>query len=400
MSNLFEKVEVAAPDPILGIQQLVKADDRAEKVDLSIGIYHDEAGHIPMLNVVQEASARLTPAELGGSYLPMEGLHSYLDAVKKLVFGEKIAERVATVQSLGGTGALRYGADFLKRYYPHSTFYASKPTWGNHFAIFGRAGFKTAEYPYYDEKTKGVDFEGLTAALKQMQSHDIVLFHGCCHNPTGVDLTLDEWQEVIKIIKEKELILFIDFAYQGFGAGIEEDAAPIRACAEAGLQFFVSNSFSKNFSLYRRRIGALSVVCNNAEEANRVFTQLKTDIRANISSTPVDGAAIVSTVLNDPDLKSRWEKEVAEMRERIALMRKLFVEALTKYGVGDDFQHLLKQRGMFSFSGLTKEEVEKLQWNYGVYAVFNGRLCMAALRKANIDYAAKAVAEVWKERGR
>jgi len=389
--DFFQEVAEAAADPILGLKQVFNNDPRSEKVDLTIGVYQDETGHIPTLEVVKEASARLDM--LSGGYLPIEGYPDYITSVQELLFGEGAdvlqQRRVVTVQSLGGTGALKYAADFLQRYHASQTVFISAPTWNNHCGVFERAGFKVETYPYYENNE--LQFTAFKAKLASMQAKSIVVLHTCCHNPTGMDLSQDDWQEIIEIIKEKQLIPVLDFAYQGFAAGIEEDAKPLRAFVEADVQVLVANSFSKNFSLYRRRIGALSVVCRDAEQAKCVLTQLRTDIRTNNSNPPIDGAAIVATVLKDNKLRKAWETEVRVMRERIASMRQSFLEALTIEGLGERFKSLAFQRGMFSFSGLTLDEVLKLRTEYGIYILNNGRICMAAMNKQNLPIVVKAI---------
>ncbi len=396
----FSGIEPAPLDPILGIKQIYKADARKGKVDLSIGIYQNNDGATPALEVVDEAAARIPPRVFCGGYLPIEGLPEYLEEVQKLLFGDQAAVlkegRVVTAQSLGGTSALRYGADFLKRFYPDSAVYVSNPSWENHRAIFQRAGFKVVSYPYYDPATKGLAFDSMCGALRDMPPKSIILLHTNCHNPTGVDLSLEQWDQVIDLLREKELIPFLDFAYQGFAEGIEEDAAPLRRMVAAGLCLLVANSFSKNFSLYRRRVGALSIVTGGAGEAANVMTQLRTDIRTNNSSGPVDGPALVAAVLSDAALRIKWEHEVAGMRNRIAEMRQKFVAALSERGVGDRFRQILEQRGMFSYSGLTKEEVERLKQDHAVYTVASGRICLAAMTEHNLEYVADSIAAVVK----
>lgn len=398
MIDLFKDVQEAPADAILGIKQVFKGDPRPQKVDLSIGVYQDDNGDVPALEVVQEGIKRIPPTLLKGGYLPIEGLPEYLSGVQSLLFGDNASvlqeKRVVTVQSSGGTGALRYGADFLKRYFPNSTVYISNPTWNNHRSIFERVGFVVDTYPYYDSEIKGLNFEALRRKLSEINAGDIVIFHACCHNPSGVDLSTEEWREVVQIAKDRSFIPFLDFAYQGFANGIEEDALPLREFAAAGVQFLVANSFSKNLSLYRRRIGALSLVCADAEQAKRVLTQIRTDVRTNNSNPPIDGAAIVATVLNDAALRLKWEQEVSVMRDRITNMRQKFVDALVAKGVGERFKHLLNQRGMFSFSGLSKKEVETLRDDYAIYALLNGRICVAAMNERNIAYVAESIAKL------
>lgn len=393
----FAQIDAAPPDAIFGIKQLLAADERPDKIDLSIGVYLNNDGITPVLAVIEEAAARLSRRTLAGGYLAIEGLPEYLRGVQELLFGAGAAviaeQRVVTAQSIGGTSALRYGADFLKRFYPAAVVYLSDPTWENHRAIFQRAGFQVAAYPYHDAGTKGVAFAGLCETLAQAAPQSIILLHANCHNPTGVDLDQAQWSALIDLMKERDLIPFIDFAYQGFADGIQEDAAAVRRCVEAGLCPLVANSFSKNFSLYRRRVGALSIVCGSAAEARSVLTQLRTDIRANNSNPPVDGAALVAAVLGDPLLRAKWEREVAVMRERIVAMRRRFVAGLTERGLGERFQHILRQRGMFSYSGLTKEEVERLRVEHAIYTVGSGRICLAAMTDSNVDRVAECVAE-------
>lgn len=396
---MFQKVDAYAGDPILTLMERFKEDPRSDKVNLSIGLYYNEDGIIPQLQAVAEAEARLNAQPHGASlYLPMEGLNSYRHAIAPLLFGADHPvlqqQRVATIQTLGGSGALKVGADFLKRYFPESGVWVSDPTWENHVAIFAGAGFEVSTYPWYDEATNGVRFNDLLATLKTLPARSIVLLHPCCHNPTGADLTNDQWDAVIEILKARELIPFLDIAYQGFGAGMEEDAYAIRAIASAGLPALVSNSFSKIFSLYGERVGGLSVLCEDAEAAGRVLGQLKATVRRNYSSPPNFGAQVVAAVLNDEALKASWLAEVEEMRTRILAMRQELVKVLSTEMPERNFDYLLNQRGMFSYTGLRTAQVDRLREEFGVYLIASGRMCVAGLNTANVQRVAKAFAAV------
>ena len=396
---MFQKVDAYAGDPILTLMERFKEDPRSDKVNLSIGLYYNEDGIIPQLQAVAEAEARLNAQPHGASlYLPMEGLNSYRHAIAPLLFGADHPvlqqQRVATIQTLGGSGALKVGADFLKRYFPESGVWVSDPTWENHVAIFAGAGFEVSTYPWYDEATNGVRFNDLLATLKTLPARSIVLLHPCCHNPTGADLTNDQWDAVIEILKARELIPFLDIAYQGFGAGMEEDAYAIRAIASAGLPALVSNSFSKIFSLYGERVGGLSVMCEDAEAAGRVLGQLKATVRRNYSSPPNFGAKVVAAVLNDEALKASWLAEVEEMRTRILAMRQELVKVLSTEMPERNFDYLLNQRGMFSYTGLRTAQVDRLREEFGVYLIASGRMCVAGLNAQNVHRVAKAFAAV------
>ena len=396
---MFQKVDAYAGDPILTLMERFKEDPRSDKVNLSIGLYYNEDGIIPQLQAVAEAEARLNAQPHGASlYLPMEGLNSYRHAIAPLLFGADHPvlqqQRVATIQTLGGSGALKVGADFLKRYFPESGVWVSDPTWENHVAIFAGAEFEVSTYPWYDEATNGVRFNDLLATLKTLPARSIVLLHPCCHNPTGADLTNDQWDAVIEILKARELIPFLDIAYQGFGAGMEEDAYAIRAIASAGMPMLVSNSFSKIFSLYGERVGGLSVVCDNADAAGRVLGQLKATVRRNYSSPPNFGAQVVAAVLNDEALKASWLAEVEEMRTRILAMRQELVKVLSTEMPERNFDYLLNQRGMFSYTGLSAAQVDRLREEFGVYLIASGRMCVAGLNTANVQRVAKAFAAV------
>jgi aromatic-amino-acid transaminase len=397
--RVFQKVDAYAGDPILTLMERFKEDPRSDKVNLSIGLYYNEDGIIPQLKAVADAEARLNAQPHGASlYLPMEGLNSYRHAIAPLLFGADHPvlqqQRVATIQTLGGSGALKVGADFLKRYFPESGVWVSDPTWENHVAIFAGAGFEVSTYPWYNEATNGVRFNDLLATLKTLPARSIVLLHPCCHNPTGADLTNDQWDSVIEILKARELIPFLDIAYQGFGAGMEEDAYAIRAIASAGLPALVSNSFSKIFSLYGERVGGLSVLCEDAEAAGRVLGQLKATVRRNYSSPPNFGAQVVAAALNDEALKASWLAEVEEMRTRILAMRQELVKVLSTEMPERNFDYLLNQRGMFSYTGLRTAQVDRLREEFGVYLIASGRMCVAGLNAQNVHRVAKAFAAV------
>ncbi|MEM6051707.1 amino acid aminotransferase [Erwinia sp. P7711] len=396
---MFQNVDAYAGDPILSLMETFKQDTRPQKVNLSIGLYYDEQGEIPQLKAVAEAEARLNAGTHNASlYLPMDGLPPYRSAIAPLLFGQDHpmlkAGRIATIQTVGGSGALKVGADFLKTYFPGSEVYVSDPTWENHVAIFSGAGFQVKTYPWYDEESNGVKFAELVATLKTLPAQSIVLLHPCCHNPTGADLTNAQWDVVTEVLKGRNLIPFLDIAYQGFGAGMEEDAYAIRAIAAAGLPALVSNSFSKIFSLYGERVGGLSVVCDDAEEASRVLGQLKATVRRNYSSPPNFGAQVVSTVLNDSELKADWLAEVEAMRVRILSMRQALVGALSTAIPDKNFNYLLQQRGMFSYTGLNTEQVERLRNEFGIYLIASGRMCVAGLNSKNVHLVAEAFAAV------
>ncbi|MCE9896858.1 aromatic amino acid transaminase [Raoultella terrigena] len=396
---MFQKVDAYAGDPILSLMERFKEDPRSDKVNLSIGLYYNEAGIIPQLKAVAEAEARLNAQPHGASlYLPMEGLNAYRSAIAPLLFGADHPvlqqQRVASIQTLGGSGALKVGADFLKRYFPQARVWVSDPTWENHIAIFEGAGFEVSAYPWFDNKTNGVRFEALLETLRTLPEGDIVLLHPCCHNPTGADLSHDQWDEVAKVLKARSLIPFLDIAYQGYGAGMEDDAWAIRTIASAGMPMLVSNSFSKIFSLYGERVGGLSVVCEDSETAGRVLGQLKATVRRNYSSPPNFGAQVVATVLNDAELKASWLAEVEEMRTRILAMRQELVNVLKEAVPGVNFDYLLKQRGMFSYTGLSAAQVDRLREEFGVYLISSGRMCMAGLNSGNVQRVAQAFSAV------
>ncbi|MEC4722352.1 amino acid aminotransferase [Noviherbaspirillum sp. CPCC 100848] len=397
-ASLFSAIEMAPRDPILGITEAFNADKNPNKVNLGVGVYYDDNGKVPLLDCVRKAEAQLMEKPTPRSYLPIDGLAAYDKAVQELVFGADSAvvqeKRAVTVQALGGTGALKIGADFLKRFSPNSQVWISDPSWENHRALFEAAGFVVNNYPYYDAATRGVNFSGMLNALKEMPAGSIVLLHACCHNPTGADLTQEQWTEVISVVSQRGLVPFLDMAYQGFGDGIEEDGKVVRRFAEAGGPLLVSNSFSKSFSLYGERVGALSIAAVSAEEAGRVLSQLKRVVRTNYSNPPIHGGQVVASTLSSPELRKLWEDELAGMRVRIREMRQALVEKLKDKAPGQDFDFVIKQRGMFSYSGLTKEQVARLRDEYSIYAVDTGRICVAALNSKNIDAVVDAIAKV------
>jgi aromatic-amino-acid transaminase len=397
-SSPFSEIELAPPDPILGLTEAFQADKNPKKVNLGVGVYQDGNGKVPVLKVVREAERRWYEKEDSKSYIAIDGVPLYNAEVKRLLFGNDSAlvkdGRVVTAQALGGTGALRLGADFLRRFLPGSALWLSSPSWENHRAVFETAGFQVNQYPYYDAKQHGLDFAGMKATLSGLAPKSIVLLHACCHNPTGVDLSEAQWKEVAALVKERGIVPYIDFAYQGFGAGITEDAVALRAFAEIDVPHLISSSFSKSFSLYRERVGAISFVTSSADETKRVTSQLKRVIRTNYSSPSSHGGQVVGMVLSDPELRQRWEQELTEMRERIQRMRGLFVERLQQKGVARDFSFIKKQNGMFSFSGLALEQVRKLRSDFGLYIVDSGRICVAALNEHNIDYVCDSIADV------
>ncbi len=395
--SLFSAIDMAPRDPILGITEAFNADQNSAKINLGVGVYYDDNGKVPLLACVQKAEEILIAAPAPRTYLPIEGLAAYDKAVQELVFGADSAviqeKRAITVQAIGGTGALKIGADFLKRFAPDAQVYISDPSWENHRALFESAGFAVNNYSYYDPATHGVNFAGMIADIKAMPAGSIVLLHACCHNPTGADLTSSQWDEVIAAVTGGGLVPFLDMAYQGFGAGIAEDGAVVRRFADAGGPLLVSNSFSKSFSLYGERVGALSVVAASGEEAARLMSQLKRVVRTNYSNPPVHGGKVVATVLTTPELRQLWEDELAGMRVRIKEMREAFVAKLKAKAPAHDFDFVRDQVGMFSYSGLTKEQVGKLR-EQSIYAVDTGRICVAALNSRNIDTVIDAIAKV------
>jgi len=396
--SLFTAVEMAPRDPILGLNEQFAADSKPNKVNLGVGVYFDDNGKLPLLQCVQEAEKTLMAHPTARGYLPIDGIAAYDAAVKTLVFGAQseplISGRVATVQGIGGTGGLKIGADFLKKLSPNSKVLISDPSWENHRALFTQAGFTVDAYRYYNAAQRGIDFDGMLADIAAAPAGTIVLLHACCHNPTGYDISPAQWDEVISTIKAKQLTPFLDMAYQGFGYGIQEDGAVIGKFVQAGLTFFVSTSFSKSFSLYGERVGALSVLCASKEEADRVLSQLKIVIRTNYSNPPTHGGAVVAAVLNNPELRALWERELGEMRVRIKAMRQKLVEGLKAAGVKQDMSFITQQIGMFSYSGLSKDQMVRLRSEFGVYGTDTGRMCVAALNSKNIDYVCQCIAKV------
>jgi aromatic-amino-acid transaminase len=396
--SLFSAVEMAPRDPILGLNEQFAADPNPNKVNLGVGVYYDENGKLPLLACVAAAEQQLVESAKPRGYLPIDGIAAYDRAVQGLVFGadSPIVEsrRVATVQALGGTGGLKIGADFLRRMNPGAKVLISDPSWENHRALFMQAGFEVGTYPYYDAPGRGIDFAAMCAALEGAAPGTVVVLHACCHNPTGYDLTPAQWAQTVGIVKARGLVPFLDMAYQGFGQGIAEDGAVIGQFVASGLDFFVSTSFSKSFSLYGERVGALSVVCATADEAARVLSQLKIVIRTNYSNPPIHGAQIVATVLSTPALRAQWEHELAAMRARIKTMRRALVGTLAAAGVTQDLSYITRQQGMFSYSGLNATQMQRLRSEFGVYGIDSGRICVAALNPKNLDAVARAIASV------
>jgi aromatic-amino-acid transaminase len=398
-TSLFANVEMAPRDPILGLNEAFNADTNTSKVNLGVGVYFGDDGKIPLLAAVKSAEKARLETQPARGYQPIEGTPAYNGAVQNLLFGKESeltsAGRAITCQCLGGTGALKVGADYLKRLLPDATVYISNPSWENHRALFESAGFPVKDYAYYDTATRGVNFAGMKADLAAMPAKSVVVLHACCHNPTGADLTADQWKEIVALVKDKNLVAFIDMAYQGFADGIKQDAVALDLFAASGLQFFVSSSFSKSFSLYGERVGALTIVTASKDESSRVLSQVKRVIRTNYSNPPTHGGAVVAAVLSSPELRQMWEDELAGMRDRIRAMRSSLVEKLAAAGA-PNFDFIKVQRGMFSYTGLTADQVERMKSEFGIYAVSTGRICVAALNTKNIDYVAKAIATVIK----
>ncbi|KVD80635.1 aromatic amino acid aminotransferase [Burkholderia sp. ABCPW 14] len=399
---MFEHIHAYPGDPILSLFQAFQRDPEPRKVNLSIGLYYDESGAVPVLDSVRAAAARLSERHGAHTYLPMEGLADYRRALQSLVFGADSAalrdKRIATVQTVGGSGALRLGADLLKRYFPDSAIWIGDPTWDNHRVLFAAAGLDVHTYPYYDAATNGIRFDAMMATLDTLPARAIVLLQPCCHNPTGIDLSREQWREIVALCSRRGLIPFLDIAYQGFGDGLDDDASPIRAMTDAGLPVVVSNSFSKNFSLYGERCGGLSIACANESEAAQVLSQIQAGVRRIYSSPPLYGARLISTVLNDAALAQQWDRDVTAMRERIKRMRSALAERLAARLPGTSFGYLVEQRGMFSYTGLAPAEVDALREDNGVYLLRSGRACVAGLSDANVDYVANAIAAVLKAR--
>jgi len=398
MTSLFAAVEMAPRDPILGLNEQFNADPNPAKVNLGVGVYYDDNGKLPLLKCVAEAERQMQESPKPRGYLPIDGIAAYDKAVQGLVFGTDsavlAAGRVATVQGLGGTGGLKIGADFLKRVNPAAKVLISDPSWENHRALFTNAGFTVETYPYYDAAKRGVDVDGMLAALNAAPAGTVVVLHACCHNPTGYDITPADWAKVIDAVKARGLVAFLDMAYQGFGEGIAEDGAVIAQFVAAGIDFFVATSFSKSFSLYGERVGALSVLCSSKDDATRVLSQLKIVIRTNYSNPPTHGAQVVATVLTTPALRAMWEEELAGMRVRIKQMRTALLQKLQAAGIQQDMSFITQQKGMFSYSGLDKDQMQRLRSEFGIYGVDSGRICVAALNSKNIDAVVSAIAKV------
>jgi len=391
-------VQMAPGDPILGVTEAYVADKNPSKVNLGVGVYTDDNGKVPLLECVREAEDTRVSSGTPKAYLPIDGLAAYNKAVQALVFGPESAAlksgRIVTVQAVGGSGGLKIGADFLKQIAPGATVWISDPSWENHRALFEGAGFTVKSYPYYDAATHGLNFPGMKAALQALPPGSIVVLHSCCHNPTGVDLSQAQWGEVLDVVKARSLLPFLDLAYQGFGDGADDDAYAPRLFAGAMQPVFLSSSYSKSFSLYGERVGALSVVAGSSDEAARVLSHLKRIVRSNYSNPPTHGGDIVARVLTTPELRALWEQELGAMCDRIKAMRKALVEGIHKRIAGADFSFILNQRGMFSYSGLTREQVLRLRSEYSIYTIETGRICVAALTTKNIDYVADAIAKV------
>ncbi len=396
--SLFSAVEMAPRDPILGMTEQFNADPNPAKVNLGVGVYFDANGKLPILQCVLAAEKQLADAPKPKGYLPIDGLAAYDRAVQELVFGaasDALRDgRIATVQTLGGTGGLKVGADFLQRLRPEARVLLSDPSWENHRALFTQAGFGVDTYPYYDAENHGVRFDAMLGALQAAPQGTIVVLHACCHNPTGCDLDAAQWQQVVRVMQSRGLVPFLDMAYQGFGDGISEDGAAVRQFLNSGMELLVATSFSKSFSLYGERVGALSVVCASKDEAARVLSRLKVLIRGNYSNPPTHGATVVATVLTTPALRQQWEGELAGMRQRIRAMREALVQRLAAAGVKRDMRFILRQKGMFSYSGLSAAQMQRLRGEFGVYGIDSGRICVAALNERNLDTVAAAIGQV------
>jgi aromatic-amino-acid transaminase len=398
VAPLLSAVEMAPRDPILGVSEAFHADPNPHKVNLGVGVYYDDNGKVPLLECVRRAEHAVTERSAPHVYLPIDGIAAYDRAVQKLVFGADSeilrAGRVVTVQALGGTGALKIGADFLRRFAPAAQVWISDPSWENHRALFENAGFNVNVYPYYDAATRGLDFPGVIGALDRVPPGAIVVLHACCHNPTGVDPSPEQWGRILEVVRSRGHVPFLDIAYQGFGEGLDADGSIVRRFAATPGPLFVASSFSKSFSLYGERVGALSIVATDLDEAARVLSQVKRLIRGNYSSPPTFGGQIVATILDSPELSSLWEKELGTMRKRIQAIRRVLVDRLARHTSRADFRFVLEQRGMFSYSGLTREQVGRLRSEFAVYAIDSGRICVAALNHRNMDYVADAIATV------
>lgn len=395
---MFEHVAPYAGDPIFRIAAQFQADQRKKKVNLTIGLYFEDDGSVPLLASTQQAEQQWAAQKLPRTYLPLEGLSTYREAVQRLVFGADNeaykSNCIATIQTLGGTGALKVGGDLLHEAYPESQMWISDPAWDNHHAIFAGCGIKTNKYRYFDTQTQGVDFTGMLDDIDKLPEKSIVLLHPCCHNPTGADLTAEQWQQLIELLKEKNLIPFLDMAYQGFGKGLDEDAYAVRAMADAGLEFLVANSFSKNFSYYAERCGGLSVVCADTKSAEAVLGKLNAWVRKNYSNPPIHGGSAIALVLNTPDLYQSWVDDVAAMRARIQAMRQAVYQRLQQLAPNYDASYMIKQNGMFSYTGLSPEQITRLREEFGVYMLESGRISVPGLTTQNVDYYAESLAQV------
>ena len=391
---MFQNLEMAPADPILGLTAAFRQDANTDKINLGVGEYRNSEGATPVLDSVAEAQSRLVENETSKTYLDINGTPEYGAAVRELLFDGTSDLAAVTAQAPGGTGALRLAADFLHRLFPDARLWLSEPTWANHPKVFEAAGLEVATYPYFDAQRNGLDFDGFLSAMRSAPEGDVVLLHGCCHNPTGVDPSPEQWMAIGDMLVERRLVPLVDFAYQGFGDGLNEDAVGLRELRRPGVELLIASSYSKNFGLYKERVGALTAVTATAETAETVLSHLKVCARTNFSNPPGHGSAIVTEILRDAELRSRWEAEVAVMRDRINGMRHLFVEALNQRGVGRDFSYIERQRGMFSFSGLSADQVQELRDRYSIYIVASGRINVAGITKANIDYLCDAIADV------
>lgn len=397
-ASLLANVEMAPKDPILGVTETFVADTNPQKVNLGVGVYLDDAGKVPVLQAVRSAEQKLAETALPRNYLPIDGIAAYNKAVQSVVFGAENeavkSGRIVTVQTLGGTGGLKVGADYWRRLNPKAEAWISDPSWENHRALLEFAGFKVNSYAYYDAATHGLNFDAMLASLNAIPEGDIVVLHACCHNPTGVDLTHAQWEKVIEVVKARNLLPFLDMAYQGFADGLDADAAAVRAFTKACPAVFVASSFSKSLSLYGERVGAFSVVTESADQAAKVLSQVKRVIRTNYSSPATQGGQAVASVLTTPALRAQWEQELGQMRDRIKTMRRALVDKIRAQRADFDFSYVIDQRGMFSYSGLTKEHVRQLREEFSIYALDSGRICVAALNSKNVDYVANAIAKV------
>lgn len=398
---MFQHIDYYAGDPILGLMDKFTADARPTKVNLGIGIYYDDAGQLPVLDCVKAAEQRIANPISPRPYLPMAGLLGHRQGCQRLLFGQDATvikeDRVATIATIGGSGALKVGAELIHRWFPHAKCYVSDPTWSNHIAIFEGCGVEVGHYPYYDNANHRIRFEEMMAFINGLKRHDVLILHPCCHNPTGMDLTHEQWDQVLQVVQQRELIAFMDIAYQGFGEDMDTDAYAIRKAAQMGVGLFVSNSFSKNLSLYGERVGGLSVLCPTADQAERVFGQMNYIVRRIYTSPPSHGGHVVDIIMNDAALYDQWVSEVCTMRDRIRSMRSELRSRLEASLPDHDFGYLTRQKGMFSFTGLSSAQLERLQSDFGLYMVMNSRVCMAGLNSSNIDYVAQSIAQVLKD---